>query len=1156
MNLNHMMAARSDFSIGESMLQIEHLVADAKEKGYESITLMDTMSLHGMVDFTNRCKKAGIKPIIGCRIRVYEDPTYRKPSKASGEREKPNPSFGLKVYIKTEAGVHALMKLLSKGFTNEYFYYHARVGLADVLTLGADDVAVSTGDLFSIWHLEPTVVQNTIEQLQSHFGAANVFAELSPINTPLFDTLNAKAITAARANAMPLLVTYPTFYRDADAADSLEVLNCITSNTKMEAAWRPIQFVKDFYIHEPNKLVERIKGASKRLAEFSATADAKAWVEGLSNVEKLVEDCSFQFAKLPVSLPKMADNEFLALGKKCIEGWKRRFENPVLGHKPNAAELKVYQERLNYELGVLKKMGFAGYFLLVEDLVMWAKKNNIIVGPGRGSVGGSLVAYLIGITDVDPIRFDLLFERFINPERLDLPDADLDFMSSKRHLVIEYLTAKYGLDRVAGISNYSTLASASALRDSGRMYGLNGIELTATKLVPKEHGQSFSLTDAAKAVPEIDLFRNEHPEIWKHALNLEGAMRAFGRHAAGVVVAGEPLVNRAVVETRGDDASPIVSWDKRVVEDWGLVKMDILGLSTLDVLEIARQYINDRHGVAIDYMQLPLEETDIMEAFGRGDTTGVFQFESPGMKKLLRDLAVGGTLTFEDITAATALYRPGPMDSGLMDDYVAIKQGVKSPYYDHPNMEPALRSTNGVIVYQEQVMQVAVDLAGFTRAEADHLRKAMGKKDKDKMAEMRQKWIDGCLATSGLDDRTAGNIFDKIEAFAGYGFNRSHAVEYSIISYWTMWVRVRYPAEYFAACMSIVDEEKLPGLVSDAREYKIQVMPPDLNTSSHRYTIPDDKTILAPFSAVKGISENTALRIVELRERNRTWKLERVKKKRDGTTENIYELDETSPVKGRFDSPDEFVMAAAQPGSKVNSKVVENLRLVGAFAAIDPAELSPLHFSRRKAQMELLPGLIIDDVKADRTTDLSAGFVRTKIIEVVQDYKKCSGCTLAGEPHPSIRCKTNVRFMVVSDCPTWQEEKKDKLLEGDSAQYIKQAIKDAGLSVTDGYYTTLVKAKKSDKFLANEQINGCAKFIDRELELIKPAIIVALGSATIKKFLPSIKGGTAELAGKSFYDPKLDATIVCGINAQQIGFDPTKQDVLDEVFRKVADILA
>ena len=1144
--MKHLMAARTDFSIGESMLQIDHLIEGAKANGYESVTMMDTMSVHGLVDFSNRCKKAGIKPVIGCRIRVVEDPTYRTPPKASGEKAKKNPMYMLKAYVVNEDGVKSLMKLLSKANSEEYFYYQSRVGLADVMAL--EGVQISTGDFYSVFHMENHSA--IIHALSEKF---DTYIELSPINTPLFDTLNAKAMKLLAEEKLPPLVTFPTLYKDAAAAKSLDILNCVTSNTKMDVTWRAQPQVHDFYIQEPKRILQRVKDSALRLQKFYGIKNAASWVEGLSNQGNLVAACKYKFEKQPVSLPKMADNEFVTLGKKCIEGWNKRFSQPVLGHTPSPVDVPVYRERLNFELGFIKKMGFAGYFLLVEDLVMWAKNNDIIVGPGRGSVGGSLVAYLIGITDVDPIRFNLIFERFINPDRLDLPDADLDFMSSKRHMVIEYLSAKYGSDRVAGISNYSTLASASALRDTGRVFGLNGIDLAATKLVPKEHGQSATLTEAAKSVADIERFKDDQPEIWGHALQLEGVMRSFGRHAAGVVVAGEPLVNRAVVETRGE--SPIVNWDKRVVEDWGLVKMDILGLSTLDVLEIARQYVKERHSIDVDYLRLPLEEPDIMDAFGKGDTTGVFQFESPGMKKLLRDLADGGRLTFEDITAATALYRPGPMDSGLMADFVNIKQGNSLPYYDHPSMKPALESTQGVIVYQEQVMQVAVDLAGFTKTEADHLRKAMGKKDKDKMAEMRQKWVDGCKSNVGMDERTAGGLFDKIEAFAGYGFNRSHAVEYSLISYFTMWVRVRYPAEYFAACMSIVKDEKLPALVSDAREYGIEVLPPDINLSSHQFTIPDDKHILSPFSAVHGISENTAQRIVELRKENRDWRLARIKKKRDGTTEEVWEVDMLSAPKGRFDSLEDFKRSAEIPGSKVNARVVENLNAVGAFASVEPTQKGARHPDRRRDQTELMGGLIIDSIKADRVADLGEGFLRTKIIRVIQDYKKCDGCSLSGEPHPAARAKTVVKFMVVSDCPTWQEEKKDKLLEGDSSMYIKSAIKDAGLGVADGYYTTLVKAKKSEKFLTNEQLNGCSQFLNRELELIKPAIIVALGSATIKRFLPGVKS-PAEVAGKAFYDSTLDATIVCGINAQQVGFDPDKQLILDETFRKVAEILS
>jgi DNA polymerase-3 subunit alpha len=337
---------------------------------------------------------------------------------------------------------------------------------------------------------------------------------------------------------------------------------------------------------------------------------------------------------------------------------------------------------------------------------------------------------------------------------------------------------------------------------------------------------------------------------------------------------------------------------------------------------------------------------------------------------------------------------------------------------------------------------------------------------------------------------------------------------------------VRYPAEYFAACLSIVGEDKLTGLVRDARECGIEILPPHINLSSEKFTIPDDKHLLAPFSSVKGISENTAMRIVELRTRE-----------------------------GGFKDMEHFEAVTMAKGSKVNSKVRDNLNKVGALVPLQPGVKPARHPDRRKDQTELMPGLILDSVKADRTTDVGDKFVRAKVIHIVQDYRKCGDCDLAGDPHPQVRMRSNVKFMVVADCPSWQEEKQDKLMEGDAAAYIKNAIKAAGLSPADGYYTTLVKAKKNDKFLSNAQINGCAKFLDREIELIKPAVVVALGSAAIKRFLPGVKGGTAEMATKVVFDPKLDASIVCGINAQQIMFDPDKYLILEEVFKKVAEIV-
>lgn len=738
------LSVRSDFSIGESTLQIDKLVTGVKAAGYTGVALMDLMSIHGLADFSAKAKKADLKPIIGCRIRVVDDPTYRIPTKASGIAPVENKTYTLKVYAVTLEGVQSIMKLLSKGFSEEYFYYVPRVGLNEVMELKG--VIISTGDFYNLFHHPDHLT--ILNFLISAHGKDNVFVELTPANTPLFDTLNAKAIAAAKVAGMTdqMLVGYPTSYEKNEDSASLEVLQAITTNTQMDSPWRPQQYLKDMSIRPEYDLRFMVDEALRRQEKWygAPTTESALWINGLSNIQRIGDTCTYEYKKQDVTLPVMAANEFQALGLKCIEGWKTRFARPVLGHIPTAAELPAYRDRLKFELAVLKQMGFAGYFLMTEELVSWAKNNGIIVGPGRGSVGGSLIAYLIGITEVDPLRFGLLFERFINPDRLDLPDADLDFMSSRRMEVVEHLQDKYGADRVAGISNYSRLGAASAMRDVGRISGLDNFELTMTKLVPSEHGQSATLTEAALAVPEIEAFSLKHPDLWSHALKLEGAMRSFGQHAAGVVVAGEPIVNRAVFQTRG--GTPVVNWDKRVVEDMGLVKMDLLGLSTLDTLSIAAGLIKENHKVDVDYTAIPLEDPDVMDAFGRGDTTGVFQFESGGMRKLLKDLATGGRLTFEDIAAATALYRPGPMDSGMLDDFVAIKKGMTTPHYDHPNMIPALETTQGVIIYQEQTMRIAVDLAGFTNTEADFLRRAMGKKDKVKMAEMMDQFVDGAQA--------------------------------------------------------------------------------------------------------------------------------------------------------------------------------------------------------------------------------------------------------------------------------------------------------------------------------------------------------------------------------------------------------------------------
>lgn len=1116
--LGHALSVRSDFSVAEGAQSIPNAVDRAKELGYSSIALVDTMSVSGLPALFNSAKKAAIKPIVGCTLRVYADARYRPPKKGETHELKPNPEFRIKVYITSEAGLQSLFRLLSEAFTEECFYYNARTDL-DMIEriLDPEGVKISTGDFKNLFHLEDFV--SVAARIKAKF---ETFVEIVPINTPLFDTLNSRAAATARVLKLPMIATYPALYAESEDKTA-DVLRAITTNKKIDDLFLEVPYVRDMTLHEPKFLVDKMKELFDR-GEISAT-EAR---EALQTTARFADGFSFQFEKMKPSLPKMATDEFSELVKEVKLGWKKRFENPVMGHMPKPEDTAVYKERLAFELDVLRRMGFSGYFLLVQDIVRWSKSNGIAVGPGRGSVGGSLVAYLMEITDVDPIRFDLLFERFINPDRLDLPDADLDFMSSRRHEVIERIEKVYGADRVAGISNYSTLAAASALRDSARVFGLEQFEYACSKQMEKEHGVSLSLEESAERVPDIEKFKNKFPEVWEHAVRLEGSVRNMGKHAAGVVVAGVPVSTRGVIESRSGQR--VVNWDKASVEEWGLIKIDILGLSTLDTLSHAKQYILERHHKRIDFLSLPLDDKLVLQEFAKGNTAGIFQFESLGMRKILMDLSKRELLTFDDLVATTALFRPGPLDAGLCDEYVAIKQGSRSPFYEHENMRRALEPTHGVIIYQEQVMAICRDVAGFTMTEADHVRKAMGKKDKEKMASYREKFIAGAHSVSGMGEYQASSLWDKIEVFAGYAFNKSHSVEYTVISWWAMWLKTYYPAEFYAAALSTVEkEEKVGSLVLDARKNKIEVFPPDINLSSARIEIRGERDLLLPFQSVKGLSEKAAQAIIEARTLNG----------------------------GKFESFADFERAISENkmAARCNATARSRLNAVGAFHSVDGG-LSPLHTDRLKDRLEYLAGYTIDAVKADRTI-VADTFVMSKIVRLHEETRSCEGCSLKGAVHPAPRMGKSPKFMVVFDSPNWQEEKAGRMLEGDSASYFKAAMKDAGLSPNDGYYTSLVKAvkPKGAKVLSNEQINGCSGYLKQEIETLKPPVIVVMGSAGMRHFAPSVKGSPAELIGKVMFDSDLDASIVFGLNPGQVIYDTSKVAQLQTVCQRIAELI-
>lgn len=1121
-----LIGAKTHFSLGESIYSPKQLITDAAKAGYNHVFVTDSANINSLVTVTRAAKEADIKPIVGASIRVVDDINWRKPKR--GEEKTKDTFWMPSVYIMNDEGYKDMARLLTLANDADHFYFVPRITLSELCDIASrGNLVVTSGIAFSAF--SRTDSKTVLLALAEACENSRLIIECIPVDSSYYDKVTAKALDFAHEYDLTVSVSRPVLFPKGQST-LRTTMNCILNKDKVSSNWRNEPH-DQLHVLTPNELMKEAVSQLNRLSYRGLTDitpyEAKSQIKAFfDNPREITDMFSYRWEKMEVSLPKMAVDPFGALVSIAKRGWKKRLFSPVLGYQPDAALIPQYLERLEYELGVLKKMGFENYFLLVEQLVSWCHGEKIMVGPGRGSVGGSLVAFLLNITDVDPIRFGLIFERFINPSRLDLPDVDLDFMSSRREEVIDHLVEHYGQEHVASISNYSELGSSSSLRSVGSAHELTPLDFGCSKLVPKDAGTPHELTVAMTEVPEIEKFATKFPKIWEESVGLQGTLRSYARHAAGVIVAGEPIVNRAPIEIR--KGSPTVCWDKRVVEDFGLIKLDILGLSNLDILSLAKDYIKERHGIAMDYLSIDLEDEKLLEAFGNGDTAGIFQFESGGMKHLLKSLREGGKLSFSDVTAATALFRPGPIDSGLMDMYVNIKQGVEFENYLHPAMRPALESTYSVMVYQEQVMQISRDLAGFSFSDADHLRKAMGKKDPLAMAKIRDQFVEGAVSTSGVTKEAGSGLFDQIEKFAGYGFNKSHSVEYSIISMWTMYLKVHYPAEFYASALTILAEEKRLGIIKDALDKDIHVVPPDINASSDRFEIGYDDSrkqvvLYAPFQMIKGISIRGADAI------------------------NI-----ACKENGPFKSKDDFLDSVNRRLCNIRSQT--SLESIGAFASIDPGSLSSRHPDRLKDQKELLPNLMVGSVKVDRDIVVAPATAK-QLSKMVADCQTCDKCSLAGTPHVAPRLGSEPKIMIVTDTPNWTEAEKGLMGEGAACNSLNVALKAAGISKKNVYITSLIKAPKGKGQLTNEMIIGCGGYLEHEIELLKPPIIVTLGTKTTRHLLPEMKGKWDELVGQESYDSDKDTTLVCGFNPMMVHFDANKQETLNQLMEHVAGML-
>lgn len=1098
---------RSDFSIGESMLKVTQIAKIAKEKNYSAVALCDTMTLSSLIEASQACAKENIPLISGVRLRIVEDATVK-------DKKQNNRAWFPKLYFKNEEGLKIAYKLLTMSFAEDNFYYVPRLSFEHLLNEITTDVIISLGDQHS--QVGTRLLDERVQMLVNKIGAENIVAECIPFNTPIFDRLTKESLCIAEKYGLKLMYSDLCMYSEPKNKKALIALSAIASkgeSVTFNTPWLNKPVYDTAYIKDYTDYIQMCKDQMNRI-KSRYNIDVTPLVEAVKfsafGFEKLF---SYKWEAKKPCLPQMDKSPFDKLKELCKEGFKNKLTKPILGYMPDPTELPKYAARLQYELDIIEKLDFSNYFLLVKDILDWARQNGMGGSYGRGSSGGCLIAFLLDIVETDPIRFGLMFERFINPSRHDLPDVDMDISSSKRQELIARIIQDYGSENVASISNYITLGASGVIRACGRVYGLPINEYSCSSKVPSEHGVSYSLSQAVAVVPEIELFATKYPEVWETALQLEGCISAYGVHAAGLIVAGEPLINRAAVENRR--GNQVVCWDKLVVESMGLIKMDLLGLTTLDVLNLAKQYVKDNFNVDLDLLSIPLDDKETLKLFGEGKTSGVFQFEVAGA--LLKRLAVNEPLRFEDLVAATALNRPGPMDSGLLEDYVAIKQGLKDEHYDHPNLKEALKETYGVIVYQEQVMKASMDLAGFTASEADFLRKAMGKKDKDKMASMKQQWIEGCQKISNMHPFDAEALWNKIEAFAGYGFNKSHAVEYTLLSFASMYIKAHYPTAFYAATLSVLPEEKLKNIVKDADSNGIKVLPPDINLAGENFTIIDDKTIMIPFNRVKGVGPTAVKAILDAR------------------------------ADGSFTSYQDF---EARVTGKCNKRHRESLNKIGAFANIIPGQQPSSDITRLKDQYELLPELVIKTLKSTKRisgTDVKKALDKNN--EMGQSLMEPLGKKYV---HPY--SGKVIRYVVIFDGPNKSDLSSGKFANVRQFEAISTALNVAGITKEEGYWTGLMKTSKEQKEITTPELALNLPLLQRELQLLKPEIIVLMGPDVIRQFAKDVKK-PSEAIGQSFYDAEYDATFIVGMNPGMIYFRPEKQKDLNSVFEKVATMI-
>jgi len=952
----------TEYSLLDGANKVDKLFERIKALKQPAVAMTDHGNMFGAVEFYREASRHGIKPIIGCEIYVAPTSRFEKKGVDKGPKEYNN---HLILLAMNNQGYRNLCKLVSLGYM-EGFYYKPRIDKDLLRELNGGLIALSAclqGEVSQALNYGIYEKAKAAAESYAAIFGDRYYIEIQDNKLPQQEKVNRQLVELAKGLSLPVVATNDCHYGERADFHAHDVLLCVQTGKTVSDDNRLKLETDELYLKsadEMNQGFEFCPGAVERSLEIA-------------------DRCNIDIEFGKYHFPTFTPPKEISLDNYLDELAREGLEERLAGMADPEAR-KAYYERLEYELDVIKRMQFPGYFLVVADFINYAKKSGIPVGPGRGSSAGSLVAYALKITDLDPIRHVLLFERFLNPERRSMPDIDVDFCIRGRAQVIQYVKDKYGADRVAQIATFGTLKAKAAIRDVGRAIGMSFAETDAiAKLIPApKQGFDYPLTEAMKMEPRLpEMMKGDArvKTLIEHALRLEGLVRHASTHAAGVVLSNLPLVDHLPLFV-DKEGGIVTQFDMSCVEKIGLVKFDFLGLKTLTLIHDCLKLIEVTRGEKIDISRLELDDKKTYRTLCNGNTTGVFQLESTGIREMTVKIRPNG---FEDLVAILALYRPGPLDSGMAEEYIKRKNGQEKIKYLHPLLEPILKDTYGVIVYQEQVMQIAQVLGGYSMGDADILRRAMGKKDPEEMAAQRERFVDGAKKKK-IDEKKATEIFDQMETFARYGFNKSHSAAYALVSYQTAYLKTHYTVEFMAALMTseMGDTDKVIKNLAECREKEIEVLAPDINESRSDFT-PVGGKIRFGLAAVKNVGEKAVEVILQSRS-------------------------EGGPFESLFDFCRRVDMTA------VNRRVIENLIKCGAydstqvsrarmFGALDDAMKAGQAHQRDQASAQIdIFGMLGAPSKGARPGDVYPPVPEWSSQESLAFEKEALGFYISGHP--------------------------------------------------------------------------------------------------------------------------------------------------------------